>query len=103
MSRLRSRGSRFSRIAVAAAAAGAALAFGIAAAPGVAPAADPLPYQDPSLPTAERVADLMSRMTLAEKIGQMTQVERGDVYTDTTPITNLGYGSVLSGGGSTPD
>src|SRR3954453_19489726 len=101
MSRLRSRGSRFPRIAVAAA--GAALAFGIAAAPGAAPAADPLPYQDASLPTADRVADLMSRMTLAEKIGQMTQVERGDVYTDTTPITNLGYGSVLSGGGSTPE
>src|SRR4051794_32834324 len=30
------------------------------------------PYQDPSLPIPQRVDDLMSRMTLAEKIGQMT-------------------------------
>ncbi|MCK5466892.1 MAG: polysaccharide deacetylase family protein, partial [Cyclobacteriaceae bacterium] len=30
-----------------------------------------LPYQDPSLPTAQRIDDLMSRMTLAEKIGQL--------------------------------
>jgi beta-glucosidase len=83
------------------AAAGAALAMGIAAAPG-APAADPLPYQNATLPTEERVADLLSRMTLEEKVGQMTQTERGDVYADTTNITMLGYGSVLSGGGSTP-
>ena len=31
------------------------------------------PYQDPSLSTEERVNDLMSRMTLEEKIGQMCQ------------------------------
>ena len=36
-----------------------------------------LPYLDPKLPVAKRVADLLSRMTLAEKIGQMTQAERG--------------------------
>ena len=30
-----------------------------------------LPYQDPSLPTPKRVEDLLSRMTLAEKIGQL--------------------------------
>jgi beta-glucosidase len=83
------------------AAAGAALAIGIAAAPG-APAADPLPYQNATLPTEERVADLLSRMTVEEKVGQMTQTERGDVYDDTTPITQYFYGSVLSGGGSTP-
>ena len=35
-----------------------------------------LPYEDPSLPIPQRVADLMSRMTLAEKIGQMTLTER---------------------------
>ena len=28
-------------------------------------------YQDPSLPIKERVADLVSRMTLGEKISQM--------------------------------
>ena len=31
-------------------------------------------YLDPSLPTVERVADLISRMTLAEKVGQMMQL-----------------------------
>ena len=32
-------------------------------------------YLDPSLPVAERVADLVSRMTLAEKVGQMLQLD----------------------------
>lgn len=32
------------------------------------------PYLDPTLPTAERVADLMGRMTLPEKVGQMLQL-----------------------------
>ena len=36
---------------------------------------DTLPYQDPSLPIAERVADLLSRMTLPEKVGQMLQLD----------------------------
>ncbi|QDP97971.1 beta-glucosidase [Microlunatus elymi] len=31
------------------------------------------PFRDPALPTAERVADLLSRMTLSEKIGQLNQ------------------------------
>jgi hypothetical protein len=33
-------------------------------------------YKDSNQPVALRVKDLMSRMTLAEKIGQMTQIER---------------------------
>ncbi|MDX6733308.1 MAG: beta-glucosidase, partial [Baekduia sp.] len=56
-------------------------------------------YQDPRAPIPERVSDLMSRMTLAEKIGQMTQAERAAVANDATPVTNLGLGSLLSGGG----
>src|SRR2546423_8459573 len=64
--------------------------------------ADTLPYQDPSLPVSQRVADLLGRMTLAEKIGQMTQTERYQVYGDATPITTYGLGGILSGGGSTP-
>ena len=48
-------------------------------------AADVLPYQDPSLPVSQRVADLLGRMTLAEKIGQMTQAERGRPSTPTPP------------------
>jgi beta-glucosidase len=79
----------------------AALAIGVGA-PSVAPGADPLPYQDPSLPVPDRVADLLSRMTLEEKVGQMTQAERGAVTGDPTRITDWKLGSVLSGGGSTP-
>ncbi|AVT31966.1 beta-glucosidase [Plantactinospora sp. BC1] len=59
-----------------------------------------LPYQDPALPVASRVDDLLGRMSLDEKIGQMTQGERASV----TPadITSYRLGSVLSGGGSAP-
>ena len=65
-------------------------------------AGDPLPYENPRLPVRERVADLLERMTLEEKVGQMTQTERYQVFDDDTPITTLGLGSILSGGGSTP-
>ena len=61
-----------------------------------------LPYQDPSLPISRRVSDLLGRMTLAEKVGQMTQAERASVDADTTQITSDNLGSVLSGGGSVP-
>jgi beta-glucosidase len=61
-----------------------------------------LPYENPFLPIRERVNDLMSRMTLDEKIGQMTQAERGSVDADTSKITNDKLGSLLSGGGSVP-
>ncbi|MDR0301553.1 MAG: glycoside hydrolase family 3 protein [Treponema sp.] len=44
--------------------------------------------------------ELLSQMTLAEKVGQMTQAERGDLQKG--DITRYGIGSVLSGGGSTP-
>jgi beta-glucosidase len=38
------------------------------------------PYQDPALPIDERVDDLLGRMTLGEKVGQMLQLDaRGDV------------------------
>jgi beta-glucosidase len=44
--------------------------------------------------------ELLSLMTLAEKAGQMTQAERGDLHKG--DITGYALGSVLSGGGSTP-
>jgi len=44
--------------------------------------------------------DLLSLMTLAEKVGQMTQAERGDIYSG--DIAKYALGSILSGGGSTP-
>ncbi|HST85568.1 MAG TPA: glycoside hydrolase family 3 protein [Kineosporiaceae bacterium] len=61
-----------------------------------------LPYQNPRLSVERRVHDLLGRMTLEEKIGQMTQAERGNVDADPTLITSLNLGSVLSGGGSVP-
>ncbi len=60
------------------------------------------PYRNAALPTATRVADLLSRMTLAEKVGQMTQAERGDVDADRALVTDYALGSLLSGGGSVP-
>ena len=58
------------------------------------------PYPDPSLPVATRVSQLLATMTLDEKLGQMTQAERGSVTN--ADITNFALGSVLSGGGSAP-
>ena len=36
-------------------------------------------WMDASKPIADRVAALLSQLTLAEKIGQMTQVENGSI------------------------
>ncbi|MDR6977539.1 beta-glucosidase [Streptomyces sp. 3330] len=60
-----------------------------------------LPYLDPKVPVKKRVADLLSRMSLAEKAGQMTQAERGAIGTG-ADIASYDLGSLLSGGGSTP-
>lgn len=38
--------------------------------------ADSALYKDPNQPVSVRVKDLLSRMTLEEKIGQMTQIDR---------------------------
>lgn len=59
-------------------------------------------YQDPGRPIKQRVADLLGRMTLAEKVGQMTQAERGWATEHRGQVTELALGSVLSGGGSAP-
>ncbi|KAA3458984.1 beta-glucosidase BoGH3B [Gossypium australe] len=57
-------------------------------------------YKDPKQPVGVRIEDLMSRMTLAEKIGQMTQIERSVATPDV--MKKYFIGSVLSGGGSVP-
>jgi beta-glucosidase len=44
--------------------------------------------------------EIVSQMTLEEKIGQMTQAERQDLHRG--DVTIYALGSVLSGGGSTP-
>ncbi|WP_031008158.1 glycoside hydrolase family 3 protein [Streptomyces sp. NRRL F-5727] len=60
-----------------------------------------LPYLDARLPVQRRVADLLSRMTLAEKAGQMTQAERNALRAP-GDIAGYALGSLLSGGGSVP-
>ncbi|KAM1229780.1 hypothetical protein EV2_041164 [Malus domestica] len=62
--------------------------------------ADYIKYKDPSQPPAARVGDLLSRMTLEEKIGQMVQIDRSVASVDTMKTYSIG--SVLSGGGSAP-
>ncbi|MEJ2662966.1 MAG: glycoside hydrolase family 3 N-terminal domain-containing protein [Spirochaetia bacterium] len=62
---------------------------------------DSAPYKDASLPVAQRVENLMSFMSLKEKIGQMTQIDRQFLqYPD--DLATYGIGSLLSGGGSGP-
>lgn len=57
-------------------------------------------YTDASQPIAVRVEDLLSRMTLEEKIGQMTQVEKNSIAPE--DVTKYFIGSLLSGGGGSP-
>lgn len=57
-------------------------------------------YKDPTQHPAARVKDLLGRMTLAEKIGQMTQIDRSKATADVMKTYSIG--SVLSGGGSAP-
>ncbi|MFC5169019.1 glycoside hydrolase family 3 N-terminal domain-containing protein [Streptomyces mutomycini] len=52
-----------------------------------------LPYLDPALPVAERVGDLLGRMTLAEKTGQMLQLNAKDGVRHL--IEDLHAGSIL--------
>jgi len=59
------------------------------------------PYLDHKAPVSLRVEDLLSRMTLEEKIGQMTQPDRISL-TQESDIAAFYLGSVLSGGGSAP-
>ena len=73
------------------------------------------PYKDPSQPVETRVADLLSRMTLKEKVGQMTQIDvasmMGEGEWDRGPLNEAQLknvfeknqvGSILSGGGAAP-
>lgn len=57
-------------------------------------------YLDSTKPAADRVSDLLARMTLEEKIGQMTLVEKGAITAD--DIAPMGIGALLSGGGGYP-
>ncbi|MEU5714423.1 glycoside hydrolase family 3 N-terminal domain-containing protein [Streptomyces sp. NPDC020403] len=57
------------------------------------PVAPSLPYLDPSLPVAERVEDLLGRMTPAEKTGQMLQLDAKDGVRHL--VEDLHVGSIL--------
>jgi beta-glucosidase len=99
-----------------------ALAAAVAAAPhgpaARAQSGPSAPYLDPSVPADQRVADLLGRMSLEEKVGQMTQINvtrmQGDPNNDFDrgPLRPeleqkvLGdhlVGSILSGGGASPE
>ncbi len=59
-------------------------------------------YRLASVPIAERIEDLIARMTLAEKIGQMTLVEKNSIH-DPNDIATYGIGALLSGFGANPE
>ena len=58
-------------------------------------------YLNTKLPIEERVSNLLSQMTLSEKIGQMTQAEMSAITAQ--DVEQYFIGSVLSGGGANPD
>ena len=68
----------------------------LATRPGAAAPGRPT-YQDPAAPVAARVADLLGRMTLAEKIGQMDQIVIGKLKAATPPS-----GGDCNGGNADP-
>ncbi|KAE8807741.1 hypothetical protein D1007_15898 [Hordeum vulgare] len=57
-------------------------------------------YKDASAPVEARVRDLLGRMTLQEKAGQMAQVELS--VASPRALAELGVGSLLNGGGRPP-
>ncbi|KAJ7949474.1 Beta-glucosidase [Quillaja saponaria] len=59
-----------------------------------------LEYKDPSAPLGARIRDLIKRMTLQEKIGQIIQLDRANMTADI--IKNYYIGSLLSAAGSVP-
>lgn len=73
----------------------------------VPPPAPPAPpetaaYRDSALPIEMRLEDLLGRMTLDEKIGQMALVEKNSIR-NTEDVAVYGIGAVLSGAGGKPD
>src|SRR6201987_3720920 len=111
------------RRAFPAAMAAVALAIGVSASAATAQSASATgrpAYLDPRLPIPARVTDLLSRMTLPEKIGQMVQIEATQVTDNTNNCTSTGgfnmpnpvceqkifvndnVGSILAGGHDIP-
>jgi beta-glucosidase len=74
----------------------------VSASPSSAAAPAKRPWMNAALAPRARAELLLAQMTLEEKVGQMTQAERGAVTGDPGLITTWRLGSLLSGGGSTP-
>ncbi|KAM1320560.1 hypothetical protein PS2_013345 [Malus domestica] len=62
--------------------------------------AEHIRYKDPKQPLNTRIKDLLSRMMLEEKIGQMVQIDRSVASSEV--MKKYFIGSILSGGGSVP-
>lgn len=60
------------------------------------------PYLDAKIPTETRVANLLSYMTLEEKIGQMTLIEKNSIK-ELSDIKYFALGALLSGSGAKPE
>ena len=58
-------------------------------------------FRDSHLPTKQRVEDLLSRMTIEEKIGQLALVEKNSMKMK--DVATYGIGGILSGGGGKPN
>lgn len=63
---------------------------------------DQFPYNDTNLPIDERAEDLLKRMNLQEKIGQMMLIERNSLKNN-NDIALYGLGGLMSGMGSKPE
>ncbi len=64
------------------------------------PPADAL-YKQPDQPTDKRVKDLLARMTIEEKLGQMAMVDKNSLIKP-IDISRYNLGAVLSGAGAKP-
>lgn len=81
--------------------AAASLALLLASCAGLSRPGKGAAYRNPGLSADERAADLLSRMTLEEKVGQMAQADRQFLESE-EDIARYALGSILSGGGSAP-
>lgn len=59
-------------------------------------------YLDSTASIDTRVNDLLGRMTIEEKAGQMAQINLTEVIDDPSIVTEYFLGSILSGGGAVP-
>lgn len=59
-------------------------------------------FRDTTAATSDRIADLLSYMTLEEKVGQMALVEKNSLR-EKTDISTYGLGGLLSGFGGKPE